>query len=138
MLPVYNYVNPQPFARKVIEGVGSHISRESVTNEASAMEILCKGTQKHLVEIFRHNDLRPNTGSYFIDMELCDIDLAQYIDIGYPYKHVNGLSDWSTVNSNSQVILIMEQVLNGLAFIHSHDKVHRDLKPQNSKIVHRN
>ena len=70
-------------------------------------------------------------------MELCDINLAQYIYVADANKHIKGLSDWSTVNRSRQVVLIMKQVLSGLKFIHSHDKVHRDLKPENSKFVHR-
>ena len=104
------------------------------------MEALCKdpeNTQTYVVEILRHGDLRRNTDSYFIDMELCYINLAQYIySVGGANNDINGLPDWLTINRNGQVILIIEQILSGLVFIHSHDKVHRDLKPQNSKTVH--
>jgi serine/threonine protein kinase len=71
-------------------------------------------------------------------MELCDLNLAAYI-----------ARDWTKVDRRKvlnfvdieelpltfqldQIRGIMKDVTSGLAFIHSHREVHRDLKPKNS------
>lgn len=51
--------------------------------------------------------------------EYCDQDLKKYFD------SCNGEIDPDTVKS------FMQQLLKGLAFCHSHNVLHRDLKPQN-------
>jgi serine/threonine protein kinase len=68
----------------------------------------------------------------FIDMELCDMNLEEY-----------KLACWATeakpiwvaqgINRAKDIWDIMKQICGGLAFIHNHDEIHRDLKPQNSK-----
>jgi serine/threonine protein kinase len=77
--------------------------------------------------------LSPTSAIYFIDMELCTINLEEYIQgskIG-----VRGLIDWQTAGKEGQrqflIFAIMQQLLSGLAFIHDHDEVHRDMAPQN-------
>jgi serine/threonine protein kinase len=61
-------------------------------------------------------------------MELCDFNLDDYI-LGVASPDVDLLDhDRRERYQNS----IMEQVLKGIEFIHSHDEVHRDLKPGNS------
>lgn len=51
--------------------------------------------------------------------EYCDQDLKKYFD------SCNGEIEHETVKS------FMMQLLKGLAFCHSHNVLHRDLKPQN-------
>jgi serine/threonine protein kinase len=68
---------------------------------------------------------------YFIDMELCDISLTQYLSPEAP--HVAGLEPWITVPKNVQVSSILEQILRGVSFLHLHSMIHGNLKPQNGK-----
>lgn len=70
-------------------------------------------------------------------MELCDINLEEYLQgkqIG-----IRGLIDWDTARKERQhqflIIAIMQQLLSGLAFIHGHDEVHRDMAPQNGIVI---
>jgi len=68
----------------------------------------------------------------FIDMELCDIDLGQYIAGARGVVGLHGLPIWDKHNPDIFFIAaIMQQMLSGLAFIHSRNKVHRDLDPNN-------
>lgn len=66
-------------------------------------------------------------------MERCDANLEEYI----AGKQIKGLINWPAANKELQiecaVMHIMPDILNGLAFIHSCNEVHRDLSPQNSK-----
>ena len=64
-------------------------------------------------------------GWYFIDMELCDFNLQQYI---YEPDMLNGIP---TLDMRT-ILKIMRDVSRGLAFIHKNKKIHRDIKPQNS------
>ena len=66
-------------------------------------------------------------------MELCNINLEEYI-LGSKIG-IKGLIDWDIAGREGQrqflIIAIMQQLLSGLAFIHRHDEVHRDMAPQN-------
>jgi hypothetical protein len=57
-------------------------SKNQVVKETSAQD------PKYLVKILRHGDFGTDKMSYFINMELCDFSLAQYIKLG---KAVDGL-----------------------------------------------
>jgi serine/threonine protein kinase len=73
---------------------------------------------------------------YFIDMELCDMSLQEYL---YPDSlqatTVLGLppfmKDLPDSSIEGHIWGIMTQISSGLKFIHSHSLVHRDLKPSN-------
>ena len=66
-------------------------------------------------------------------MEKCDVNLEEYI----AGKQIEDLMNWPTASKELQiecaVTHIMSDILNGLAFIHSCNEVHRDVSPQNSK-----
>lgn len=51
---------------------------------------------------------------------------------------VCGLIDWETAKKEGQslflTVAILQQLIAGLAFIHSHDEVHRDLAPPNGTL----
>jgi serine/threonine protein kinase len=104
--------------------------------EVRAMEKLCTAGHENLTEIFEHGLLHENLPYYFIDMELCDINLDEYIYgriIG-----IHGLRDWQEAIHDRQVPFlifgIMQQILRGLIFMHSKNEIHRDLTPQNGLI----
>ena len=99
------------------------------------MMSLQAGFHYHIVEILGHGSLGQHTASYFIDMEYCDIDLDEYIRGKRPAPPP--LLEYDTAVKDGQLPLIIcaiiQEILSGLIFIHKQGKVHRDLKPQNSK-----
>jgi serine/threonine protein kinase len=110
------------------------VSSTDIENEVRAITKLC-GHDAHpnIVEVLRLGRL---VGSpyYFIDMELCDMNLENYIYSNSP-KQESLPHFVKTAPSSvkaSQIWNIMRQIASGVAFIHSHDEVHRDLKPRNS------
>jgi serine/threonine protein kinase len=71
----------------------------------------------------------------FIDMELCGINLHEYIKEARSEtktKYPCFIQNVSHAMSAAQIWNIMRQIASGVAFIHSLDEVHRDLKPKNS------
>ena len=73
---------------------------------------------------------------YFIDMELCDINLEQYIysnpSAAESFPHL--VREAPSAVQASQVWNVMKQIARGLTFIHGHNEVHRDLKPHNGNV----
>jgi serine/threonine protein kinase len=99
--------------------------KKSFKNEVRAMSKLCKrDANPNLVEVFRHGEI-PNSVLYYIDMELCNGNLEEYI-----LEHDPSGTNPITIG---EVWHIMVQISNGLVFIHDQREVHRDLKPQNGK-----
>jgi serine/threonine protein kinase len=127
------------FARKVLHVFGS-VSPDEIDTEARAItELYCHGNHRNVVEVFQHGFL-PNNSFYYIDMELCDSNLHDYV---YQGRSIN----WMTPESNEPTFVdrnaplpdkmlnvwtIMRHVCQGVEYIHRHNQVHRDLKPQNS------
>jgi len=91
------------------------VTGEAVVNEQRAVWKLCRESNKHLVAVLGVGIIDSH---YFIDMELCDRNLEEYIQTSD--VEINGV--WG----------IMRDITDGVAFIHSHKEVHRDLKPRNS------
>ena len=64
-------------------------------------------------------------------MKLCEISLEKYIQ----GETINDLINWNTVRIRNEVhehaYKIMQQILNGLIYIHCLNEVHRDLSPNN-------
>jgi len=74
-------------------------------------------------------------------MELCEINLENYILRKWPPAIVARISYFADElparTRMSQVWEIMEDITDGLAFIHRNKEIHRDLKPQNGmRVVH--
>src|SRR5271155_1500029 len=91
------------------------ITGDVIENEQRAVWKLCRDSNRHLIAVL---GLGIIDSHYFIDMELCDKNLEQYIQT----SNVDIEGIWA----------IMRDVTDGVAFIHSHKEVHRDLKPRNS------
>lgn len=111
-------------------------TKEELLNEARAIDkVFANGSSENLVKVLKH-DWLPNLPFYYIDMELCDGNLEEYI-------HGKRLQDFHISdnprlfgarfddNTILQIWDIMEQISSGLEFIHSCHEVHRDLKPRN-------
>jgi serine/threonine protein kinase len=116
-----------------------NVTRADVLREAHAVDKLSKhGTCEHLVRVIKHAWL-PESPYYYIDMELCEFSLDQYILSKSPLTY--DLSDnsrrlglvfkergiWSVWD-------IMEQISEGMRYIHASEQVHRDLKPRNGEL----
>lgn len=114
-----------------------------VENEA---RILLKlGDHRNITLILDHGWL-PKPHSYFyIDMELCDSNLHDYIhgvrtlqddtepfdDMKFPVYVPRNISLLTKLRNTWT---IMSHISDGLKFIHAHSQVHRDLKPRNGNL----
>jgi translation initiation factor 2-alpha kinase 4 len=101
-----------------------------VKQELYIIKLLCNGTNKNVVNVFKAG-INTNETIAYIDMELCEMNLAEYRRGMRSY----GLIHTSVELQASQIWEIMEQIANGLAFVHTTGYVHRDLKPQNGLTI---
>jgi len=94
--------------------------KKSFENEVRAISKLCKSnSHAHIVSVFRLGEVK-DSALFYIDMELCDGNLDQF------------MRDRAAIELND-VWSVMVQITSGLAYIHSHGEVHRDIKPRNGK-----
>jgi len=78
----------KPFARKLIRV--SNAIAEDVKNEVKVVEALRKkGTHPNIIEILNHGWLETSGKVYFIDMELTNVTLTDYIDYVFHNKCVD-------------------------------------------------
>jgi serine/threonine protein kinase len=123
----------QVFARKVIRIFGD-ISVEYVQNELRAIDKLREPGHRNVVDVLKHGELL-YMSLYFIDMELCDMNLETFIH-GESSGTIDADSLYSPIHPSSllkveQIRGIVTDITDGLAYIHGHGEVHRDLKPAN-------
>lgn len=121
------YVDSQLFARKIIRLFGDAQRRKEITeaieNEARAIAKLCvPGIHPNIVAVLRSGEVK-DTALYYIDMELCDWNLEQFIDQHRPTSEAPFTIE--------QLWGIMTHIASGITFIHDEGLVHRDLKPRN-------
>jgi len=70
-------------------------------------------------------------------MELCDFNLETYIlqdrkpDVACKVPHFSCFDVLTPHQRLAQLLTIMRDIANGVAFIHRNNEVHRDLKPRN-------
>lgn len=105
------------------------------------------GGHRHIVSILRHGWHNNSPFWYFLDMELCDLNLHQYNQ----YHHKSNSSfDISQIPSNGSIFItekcslptwfhniwtIGVHLAQGLQYIHFKGIVHRDLKPSNGTFL---
>jgi serine/threonine protein kinase len=113
---------------------------EDVEREVGALRALCMSLDHpNIVRVYDHGRFR-TSAIYYIDMELCNINLHEYIHGNRPnhlaydahgnVPFIEKENGWSTLKL-SNIWLIICQLANGLDFIHSKGYTHRDLKPRN-------
>jgi len=118
-------------------------SEKAIANEIAAITKLCNiGKHQNIVDILRHGRSL-DSQYYFIDMELCDLDLHAYIHdemragasatpVIRPSPNLAFVGkDCSLQLRLQNAFTIVTQIVNGLAFAHRNQFVHRDLKPSN-------
>lgn len=109
------------------------ILKGNLDNEVRAVNKLCNTSHPHIVQILRHGFLKADRTFYFFDMELCQTNLANYIS----GDTTDGLENWCILRKRENfafhVFDILEQIVDGLIFIHGHQEVHRDLHPGNGE-----
>src|SRR5579859_1294333 len=125
------------FARKLIRVLGE-VTNEDIEREVDVIESLC-AFPKHdnLLEIFGHGWLAGTSSMYYIDMELCVYNLEDYIKVenisvleSIPPKQPTA----KLFKALKRMMGILQQISNGLSYIHNKSQVHGDLKPTNGMI----
>jgi len=132
------------FARKLVWLAGK-VSEADIKNEAEVISSISKsGGHKNIVEVLEHGWLKGSVNVYFIDMELGDFTLADYIHYHSPAP--NSSIDLGGMQVSMPVFIlrgcslnqriqnmwgIANHIVGGLEFLHMYNHVHRDVKPSN-------
>jgi serine/threonine protein kinase len=94
---------------------------------------MTSNTHKNIVSVFAYGNLTHFI--YYIDMELCDLNLDRWI-----YAKCNETTPKKLLHLNvelpprarmGQVWDVMEDITRAVEFIHDEHEIHRDLKPSN-------
>lgn len=115
------------------------VTKEHIQNEARAIAKLCEGTHRNIVMVYGSGPV-PRSSCYFIDMELCDVDLEAYLEWASSPPNAEQNFPWFTTEVASrahavETLSILADITNGLSFIHGEKEIHRDLKPHNGESV---
>jgi serine/threonine protein kinase len=114
--------------------VGGPANRKAVEDEAKAVALLCmNGQNPNIIHVLDHGYL--SFVNYYIDMELCDVSLAELLKRENRKDGIeNWYLQWPIENFDDRIsfiLALMQELSNGLYFIHGHNQVHRDIKPDN-------
>src|ERR1700737_5211144 len=103
-------------------------------NEARAITKVCTKEHAHpnIVAVLDHGEI-PNTLYYLFDMELCDLNLDDYIHRKTPPNPSESIpffhKDATAPLKAQQIWNIMKQIACGVQFVHSNGVAHRALNP---------
>ena len=102
--------------------------------EVRAIERLCgPGAHVNIVQVLNHG-LLWDFPYYYIDMELCDMNLSDYIQSATPADPSKSLPRFikrGGTDSLLQIWTVMSQIASGVEYIHREQQIHRDIKPGN-------
>jgi len=124
----------QTFARKLFDLCLPKIAETADNEKRTIKKLRGAGEHPNIIQVLGWGNFKFLDRKYaFIDMELCDVNLEQYI------REQHNRSDLITVMVHDfepglkelQVWDIMKQIATALAYIHKNKQVHRDLKPRN-------
>jgi len=108
-----------------------------VEKEVRAIQRLC-GAEAHvnIVQVLNHG-LLWDFPYYYIDMELCDMNLSYYIQSTTPAEPSNSLPRFiggGGTDSLLQIWTVMSQIASGVEYIHREHQIHRDIKTGNGAL----
>lgn len=108
-----------------------------IRNEVRVLKKICAQQHRNIVTFLDREGTLPQWGHYF-DMELCDCNLHDYIQKQLSHLHHLQESRYFIKPDYDldDVLHIMKDITCGLAFVHSHAEVHRDLKPRNGNHIY--
>ena len=105
--------------------------------EVNAVKNLCgPGAHVNIVQVLAHGQLS-NAPYYFIDMELCNLNLHDYIHrepSAEPLESMPDIIREPGSASSLQIWVVMSQIAAGVEYIHRKGHVHRDIKPANGTV----
>jgi len=110
---------------------------------ASTLSVLKRaGQHDNIVSILAFGDMHGTTSRYYIDMELCDMDLDSYIHHRKSESLFEALHDLPIFVSLGDppqtqwinVAIIMTHISAGLSFLHANDLIHRSTRPADGTI----
>jgi serine/threonine protein kinase len=130
----------QVFARKFLNCSSYQYSQAKITSELQNIQRICSGKHDNIVRVLGHGSFGLDTYTHFIDMELCDLNLEQYIYQGLEWQAHHTLTpksrflttDLTFAQRTIDELQILRQILQGVEYLHSNNKIHRDLHPRNS------
>lgn len=79
---VWGIDGAKAFARKTMR-INNTLIQKDLENEIKVLDFLCKDKHANIIEILQHGWLEMQGKTYFIDMELADISLADYIECAF-------------------------------------------------------
>src|SRR5579862_6677092 len=97
-------------------------------NERRAITKLCQNQHENLIHVLNIEETPAALDPFpmIVDMEFCVYDLEEFNRTGWlPF------ATFPEDSKAKSIWGIMSQVASGVAFIHEHKEIHRDLKPQN-------